>query len=108
MENTKSNLIVPILVGTAIGVTIGILFAPAKGKTTRDKIRTKTLDTAHHLSEQIGHAKEEITKFALEKKAELESKMETKISNLSYKAEDIIIQLEKKLEDLKKKNASLH
>ncbi len=108
MENYKSNTIVPMLVGTVIGVTLGILFAPDKGKVTREKIKTKTQDAAHNISEQIVNSKEEITKFVQDKKAEFEKKIEDKISNLSYKAEDIINKLEDKLEDLKKKNATLH
>lgn len=107
MENYKSSIIVPLLVGTAIGATIGILFAPDKGTATRKKIKTKTLDTAHNLSEQIVHAKEDITKFAHDKKIEFDKRMETTVSNMSYKAEDIINKLEEKLEDLKRKNAAL-
>lgn len=108
MENNKLNMVLPILIGSIVGATIGVLFAPASGKTTRKKIKTKTLEAAHDLSDQIVHAKDEITKFASDKKIELEKKMESKISNLSYKTEGLINKLEDKLEDLKKKNAVLH
>lgn len=106
MENNKSTVIVPILIGAAAGLVLGILFAPDKGKSTRNKIKTKVLDTTHELSDQIVHAKDEITKFAKDKKAEFDQKMDTKISNLSYKAENIIDKLEEKLEELKAKNAT--
>lgn len=61
-------MIVLMLIGTVIGATIGILFAPAKGKVIREKIKTKSLDITHNQSEQIGHTKAEITKFAQDKK----------------------------------------
>ncbi len=70
------------------------------------KIKTKVLDTTHDLSDHIGHAKDEITKFTKERKAEFDQKMDTKLSNLSYKAENIIDKLEDKLEELKIKNAT--
>lgn len=41
------------------------------------------------------------------KKVDFEQKLEDTISNMSYKADDIIMTLEKKLEDLRKKNAQL-
>ncbi len=53
------------------------------------------------------HAKEELTKTAEEKKVAFEEKLEDAISTMSYKADDIIATLERKLEELKKKNAEL-
>lgn len=107
MNSNTSKVMVAILAGTAIGTSLGILFAPDKGKNTRGKIKQKTLDTSHHISESISHTKDELTRIANEKKAEFDKKMETTISNLSHKAEDIINNLEDKLEDLKRKNAAL-
>lgn len=106
MENIKSTVIVPMLIGAAAGVVLGILFAPDKGKTTRNKIKTKVLDTTHELSDQIVHAKDEITKFTRDKKMEFDQKMDTTLSNMSFKAENIIDKLEEKLEALKVKNAT--
>ena len=106
MENIKSTVIVPILIGAAAGVVLGILFAPDKGKTTRKKIKTKVLDTTHELSDQIVHAKDEITKFTRDKKMEFDQKMDTTLSNMSFKAENIIDKLEEKLEALRVKNAT--
>ena len=59
------------------------------------------------LTSRISHAKEELTKTAEAKKVDFEQKLEETISNMSYKADDIIIALEKKLADLKNKNAQL-
>lgn len=106
METNKSTVIVPMLIGAAAGLVLGILFAPDDGKSTRKKIKTKVLDTTHELSDHIVHAKDEITKFAKFKKAEFDKKMENTVSNLSHKAENILETLEEKLEDLRSKNAT--
>ena len=37
----------------------------------------------------------------------LEQKLEDTISTMSYKADEIIVQLERKLEEIRKKNAQL-
>ncbi|MDX1315219.1 MAG: YtxH domain-containing protein, partial [Eudoraea sp.] len=42
-----------------------------------------------------------------EKKEAFEQKLEDTISTMSYKADDIIVTLERKLEELRKKNAEL-
>ena len=47
------------------------------------------------------------SKSADAKKVEFEEKLEDTLSNMSYKADDILVALEKKLEDLREKNAQL-
>lgn len=108
MENNNGNFFMAFLTGAAIGTGLGILFAPHKGSETREKIKHTVADTTHDLSDRLKHAKDELTKTAHEKKEVFDRKLDAAISNMSYKAEDIITSLEAKLEDLKKKNAQLH
>lgn len=55
----------------------------------------------------MNSARDELTRSAQEQKVEFDKKLEETISKMSYKADDIIAGLEKKLEELRKKNAQL-
>lgn len=108
MKNNNETLFMSFALGAVIGASLGILFAPNKGSDTRGKIKHNTADTAHDLSDQLKHAKDELTKTARDKKEAFDKKLENAISKMNYKAEDIFNALENKLEDLKKKDAKLH
>ncbi|MDX1327022.1 MAG: YtxH domain-containing protein [Arenibacter sp.] len=107
MSNSSGNTLLALLTGAAIGAGIGILYAPDKGIKTRKKIKKKARETSDDLSNRLVHAKEELTKTAEAKKVDFEQKLEETLSTMSYKADDIISALEKKLTDLKAKNAQL-
>ena len=107
MSDNSSNVLLALLTGAAIGAGIGILYAPGEGIKTRKKIKDKALETKHDLSERISHAKAELTKVADERKEVFEQKLEDTISTMSYKADEIIVQLERKLEEIRKKNAQI-
>jgi gas vesicle protein len=96
-----------LLTGAAIGAGVGILYAPDKGGKTRMKISKQAKKTKDDISSRISHATDELTKTAEAKKVDFEAKLDKTISNMSYKADDIILGLEKKLEDLRKKNTQL-
>lgn len=55
MENSNNNgkLIGAILLGTAIGAALGVLFAPAKGSETRKKITAKGEDLTDSMKEKF-------------------------------------------------------
>jgi gas vesicle protein len=108
MENNNGNMFMSLITGAAIGIGLGILFAPNKGSETREKIKHTVTDTTHDLSDRLEHAKDELAKTAHENKEAFDKKLEDALSSMSYKAEDVINALEGKLEDLKKKNAQLH
>ena len=46
----ESNVILGLLAGTAIGATLGILFAPDKGSNTRQKISDETIAVKNKLT----------------------------------------------------------
>lgn len=96
-----------LLIGAAIGVGIGLLFAPGKGKNTRKKIKGKVEATGHDVSDWLTHAKEDLAKTANDQKKAFDKKLDDSISTLSHEAEEIITSLESKLKAVKKKNAKL-
>lgn len=107
MSKNSGNLLLALLTGAAIGAGVGILYAPDKGEKTRKKIKNKALVAKDDISARISKASEELVKTAEAKKADFERKLEDTISTMSYKADDIIATLERKLADLRKKNAEL-
>ncbi len=96
-----------LLTGAAVGAGIGILYAPDSGKATRKKIKRKVEDTGHDISERLSHAKAELTKSATEQKELIDRKLDEAVSTMSYKADEVIASLERKLAELRKKNAQL-
>ena len=96
MSGRNSESILALLAGAAIGVGLGILFAPDKGSKTREKIKTGFDDLKDEAKEKFSGSKEEL-KEAVDKL----------LSKSSYKAEEAITFLEEKLAELKKQNAKL-
>ena len=72
-------------------------FAPDKGEKTRQKIKDGYKDLEKDMKSKLANAK-----------VDLEESYENMLSSMSYKTEDAITFLEKKLADLKEKNAKLH
>ncbi len=92
-------------IGTAIGVGVGMLFAPRKGSKTRKKIRHTAVGTAYDVSKWLKHSKDEIAQAAHDTKEAFQDKMEDALSAMSHKGEDIIANLEDRMEEIKNKNA---
>ncbi|HTF03601.1 MAG TPA: YtxH domain-containing protein [Bacteroidia bacterium] len=73
-SNNTGKIIGALLIGAALGATLGILFAPDKGSVTRRKIAGKTSDLAESLKEKFDALMEEARKeidLAKEKASEL-------------------------------------
>jgi len=107
MSNNSGNVFLALLTGAAIGAGIGVLYAPDKGSKTRDKIKQKALDAKTDVQQRVALATDELGKAAQAKRADFERKLDESISTMSYKADDIIATLERKLADLRKKNTQL-
>ena len=102
-----SSAIFGLLTGTAIGATLGILFAPDKGVVTRQRIAEEAISAKDKLAESASELKERATTTFVNKKDTLENQVESIVSNASHKAEDVITTLEAKLKELKDKNKKL-
>jgi len=107
MRTDSGTVLLAVLTGAAIGAGMGVLYAPDKGSNTRRRIKKRVEETGSDLAERLTHAKDELTRSAKEKREEFEHKLEDTLSHMSYKADDIIVGLEHKLEELRKKNAQL-
>ncbi|WP_264520014.1 YtxH domain-containing protein [Flavobacterium sp. N1994] len=105
--STRNNGLIALLAGAAVGLGLGILFAPDKGSKTREKIKDGLDDLKDEVKTKFnsleGEAKEKFSKS----KDELKDTVEELLSNSSYKAEEAITFLEEKLAELKKQNAKL-
>ena len=107
MSSNSNNGFLALLAGAAIGVGLGILFAPDKGSKTREKIKEgydEAKDNFVHKFEDISHQLK--NKFA-GSKHDFEESFEDLVSSMSHKTEDVISFLEIKLAELKEKNAKL-
>jgi gas vesicle protein len=95
--STRNNSLIALLAGAAVGVGLGILFAPDKGSKTREKIKDSLDDLKEDAKEKFANSKDE-----------LKDTVDELLSKSSYKAEEAITYLEEKLAELKKQNAKLH
>ena len=97
-----ANTLLGLAAGSAVGVGLGILFAPDKGKNTRKKIKDSVSDKVDELKEQL----ESLTKSLRNKSSEIKGTLEERVDNLlsdtDYNSEDLIDLLEKKLASMKK------
>jgi gas vesicle protein len=107
MSGRSSDSILALLAGAAIGVGIGILFAPDKGSKTREKIKNGFDDLKDDVKSKFNSAEEEAKEKFSQTKDELKETVEKLLSKSSYKAEEAITFLEEKLAELKKQNAKL-
>ena len=53
MSNNNAKIIGALLVGAALGVTLGLLLAPEKGAETQEKVKEKAEDLAHEAEDEI-------------------------------------------------------
>ena len=97
-----ANTLLGLAAGSAVGVGLGILFAPDKGKNTRKKIKDSVSDKVDKLKEQLESLTKNLRQKSLEIKGSLEEKVDNLLSESNYKSEDLISLLEKKLASMKK------
>jgi gas vesicle protein len=115
---SKSNTVIALVAGAALGAAIGILYAPESGEKTRKKIKKQAKQAKKELEAQASKTYEQVSEKAAHISSTTSSKstqftgtlgdrIETAISSASYKADDAISALEDKLEQLRAQNAKL-
>ena len=107
MSTKNGNSIIALLAGAAIGVGLGILFAPEKGSKTREKIKDGFDDLKDQAKSKLDFLDDETKEKFSNAEEDLKDRVESFLSDSSYKAEEAITFLEEKLAELKKHNAKL-
>ncbi len=105
--SNNGNTVLGILAGTAIGATLGILFAPDKGSVTRQRIADEAALAKAKAKVKASELRDAVGDKISTHKENLDHQVESIVSNASYKAEDVITTLEAKLKELKLKNKNL-
>lgn len=90
-----------LLLGAALGVALGVLFAPNKGSKTRKKIKRGIEDTSEKLQNTFDCFIRDIEGKAKSGEFDLKASMDEFFSAADIKKDELIDVLEKKLEDLR-------
>lgn len=107
MTSNTGQTLVALLTGAIIGAGIGILYAPDKGSNTRDMLSKEAKKTQKKLNKQFKETTHNLTEKAQTARVSFEEKLNETLSSASYKADEILLAMEDKLEALRKQNAKL-
>lgn len=107
MSSNTGQTLIALLTGVVIGAGIGILYAPDKGSNTRDKLSKEAKKTQKKLSKQLKETSQNLSEKAQIARVNFEEKLNETLSSASYKADEILLAMEDKLEALRKQNAKL-
>jgi gas vesicle protein len=96
----KSNVVLGVLAGAAVGALIGILFAPDKGSKTRRKLYRKGEDVVDDLKEKAHDLTEKAHELS-RKATRLMDKVNTTVEHARREASDVAENAKSKFADLK-------
>lgn len=104
----NSNIGLALITGATLGAVISILYAPARGSETRQRIADSAESTADALKRAAEQLKDNATTAILEEKGSLETRLNSVFSQAHHDGDELIALLEQKLDGLKKKGRSLN
>ena len=96
----KSNVVLGVLAGAAVGALIGILFAPDKGSKTRRKLYSKGEDMVDDLKDKVNGLNEKAHDLS-RKATKLMDKFNTTMEAARREATDVAENAKSKFADLK-------
>lgn len=104
----NSNIGLALITGAALGAVISILYAPARGSKTRQRIADSAESAANALIRAADQLKDTATTAILEEKGSLETRLNSIFSQAHHEGDELTTLLERKLDELKKKGRSLN
>lgn len=107
MASNTGQTILALLTGAAIGAALGILYAPDKGSKTREKIGEGAKKVQEDVTKKFHETTEVIGEKAQMAKERFMQRLSSTLNAASHKADDILLAMEDKLEELRKQNAKL-
>lgn len=107
MANNTGNTILALLTGTAVGVGLGLLYAPQSGEKTRKQLRDEADHLQDSLNKKYNETSSQLSEYAAEAKKNIEEKLDKTFSSVNTKADGMLAKLEGELNELKRKNAEL-
>lgn len=96
----KSNVVLGVIAGAAIGALLGVLYAPDKGTNTRKKLRRKGEDVVEDLKSKAHKLTEKANELTL-KATRLMDKVNSSVDHAQVEANDLMETAKKKFSDLK-------
>ena len=92
MNNVKTNarLIGTLVVGAVAGATLGILFAPRKGKKTREQIAGSAEKIAKNMKKKMLNEVKSLKQKAIKLEEKVEENMESISVTLQEKAKELM------------------
>ncbi|MGF1671749.1 MAG: YtxH domain-containing protein [Balneolaceae bacterium] len=98
MSNTGKGLVIGLLTGAVIGSAISILYAPDKGRNTRDRLSYQLSKYIDDLNDIIAELKKEKRNLASDAK----QKGDKVIQDAKHRADDLIKEAENLLSNIEK------
>ena len=107
MANNTGNTVLALLTGTAVGVGLGLLYAPQSGDKTRKQLKDESDHLQNNLNKKYKETSSQLSDYAEQAKKSIEEKLESTFKNVNTKADDMLSKLESELNELKQKNTDL-
>lgn len=103
----SGNALVALVAGAAVGAVAALLYAPDSGEKTRRKLSDQAKKTQADIEKTTRETYNNLTSKATELKGSISERIDTALSSASVKADDAIVALEEKLEQLRSKNSKM-